>query len=237
MKHQRINKTISSHGICSRRKAEILINDKKVLVNGQIAEIGMKVNPEVDQIEVNGKLLNKNHLKSEILLFNKPKLVITSCSDNHNRKTIFDYLPAQYQKGFFPIGRLDFLSRGALLITNDGNICYRLSHPKFKHKKTYLVKINGGITDKSIDIWQYGVDLNGKKTFPCTVKRMEMTSKYTILKITMEEGRNRQIRRIASSLGFKVIDLQRISFGEIILGHLKEGAWRKINNIKLMKEL
>ena len=127
-----------------------MILERKVLVNGSIAEIGMRVNPGLDIIHVNGKELQNLNITSKVILLNKPKNVITACSDDHNRKTVLDFLPEKYQKGFFPIGRLDFLSRGALLITNNGEICYKLSHPKFEHKKIYLVKINVVIDKKDI---------------------------------------------------------------------------------------
>ena len=117
-----------------------MIRDRKILINGSIAEIGMRVNLDSDIIHVNGKELKKNlKIIPTLILLNKPKNVITTCSDDHNRKTIIDLLPERYKKGFFPIGRLDFLSRGALLVTNNGEICYKLSHPKFQHKKIYIV--------------------------------------------------------------------------------------------------
>ncbi|MBK17188.1 MAG: pseudouridine synthase [Prochlorococcus sp. SP3034] len=230
MIYQRINKTLSIYGICSRRKAELLIRDKKVLVNGIIATIGMKVDPEKDIIIVNGKRISKLKLKSQLLLLNKPKYVITSCSDNKGRKTILDLLPYQYQKGFFPIGRLDYQSRGALLITNDGDLCYKLSHPKFEHKKTYIVKLDKEIDNNSLDLWRSGVNLDGRDTLSCFIQLVSTNSQKTVLKIVMKEGRNRQIRRIAAHLGFKVKDLKRISFGNFSLGNLIEGDWKIVKS-------
>ena len=233
----RINKILANYGICSRRKADLMILNKEILINGLIAKIGMKVNPDLDSIQINGKELKNLNIISQVILLNKPKNVITSCSDNHNRKTIIDLLPKKYKKGFFPIGRLDLLSRGLLLITNDGEICHRLSHPKFGHKKIYMVKINGGLNTNQLDIWRKGIDLDGKKTSPCEVKLIKKDSKYNLLKITLKEGRNRQIRRIISLFGYKVLDLQRVNFANISLGNLKEGEWKlidmsKIHNIK-----
>ena len=215
-----------------------MIRDKKILINGSIAEIGMKVNVDSDIIHVNGKELKKNlKIIPTLILLNKPKNVITTCSDDHNRKTIIDLLPERYKKGFFPVGRLDFLSRGALLVTNNGEICYKLSHPKFQHKKIYIVKINGELNNNDINNWRCGIDLDGKKTYPCEIDLIKKDSKYTFLRITLKEGRNRQIRRIVNNLGYKVIDLQRVNFANISLGDLKEGEWKlieihKINNIK-----
>ena len=233
----RINKILANYGICSRRKADLMILNKEILINGLIAKIGMKVNPDLDSIQINGKELKNLNIISQVILLNKPKNVITSCSDNHNRKTIIDLLPKKYKKGFFPIGRLDLLSRGLLLITNDGEICHRLSHPKFGHKKIYMVKINGVLNTNQLDIWRKGIDLDGKKTSPCEVKLIKKDSKYNLLKITLKEGRNRQIRRIISLFGYKVLDLQRVNFANISLGNLKEGEWKlidmsKIHNIK-----
>ena len=214
-----------------------MIRDRKVLINGSIAEIGMKVNLDMDIIHVNGKKLKSLKIVSKVILLNKPKNVLTTCSDDHNRKTIIDLLPEKYKKGFFPIGRLDFLSRGALLITNSGEICYKLSHPKFEHKKIYIVKINGELNKNELDIWRSGINLDGKKTFPCEIDLINKDSKDHFLKITLKEGRNRQIRRIVSLFGYKVIDLKRINFANISLGNLKEGDWKliEINNIKNIK--
>ena len=210
-----------------------MIRGGKVLINGSIAEVGMKVNPESDKIKVNGKELKSIQIIPQVILFNKPKNVITSCSDKHNRKTIIDFLPNEYKKGFFPIGRLDFLSRGALLITNNGEICYELSHPKFEHKKIYIVKINGKLDRNELDKWRSGIDLDGKKTNPCEINLIKKDSKCTFLKITLKEGRNRQIRRIVSLFGYKVLDLQRVNFANISLGSLKEGDWKLININKM----
>ena len=210
-----------------------MIRGGKVLINGSIAEVGMKVNPESDKIKVNGKELKSIQIIPQVILFNKPKNVITSCSDKHNRKTIIDFLPNEYKKGFFPIGRLDFLSRGALLITNNGEICYELSHPKFEHKKIYIVKINGKLDRNELDTWRSGIDLDGKKTNPCEINLIKKDSKCTFLKITLKEGRNRQIRRIVSLFGYKVLDLQRVNFANISLGSLKEGDWKLININKM----
>ena len=212
-----------------------MIRDRKILINGSIAEIGMRVNLDSDIIHVNGKELKKNlKIIPILILLNKPKNVITTCSDDHGRKTIIDLLPERYKKGFFPIGRLDFLSRGALLVTNNGEICYKLSHPKFQHKKIYIVKINGELNNNDINNWRSGIDLDGKKTYPCEIELIKKDSKYTFLKISLKEGRNRQIRRIVNNLGYKVIDLQRVNFANISLGDLKEGEWKliDINNIK-----
>tara|TARA_B100000945_G_scaffold3143_1_gene2648 strand:+ start:525 stop:1235 length:711 start_codon:yes stop_codon:yes gene_type:complete len=233
LSNQRINKILANSGICSRRKADIMIRGGKVLINGSIAEVGMKVNPESDKIKVNGKELKSINIIPQVILFNKPKNVITSCSDKHNRKTIIDFLPNEYKKGFFPIGRLDFLSRGALLITNNGEICYELSHPKFEHKKIYIVKINGKLDRNELDKWRSGIDLDGKKTNPCEINLIKKDSKCTFLKITLKEGRNRQIRRIVSLFGYKVLDLQRVNFANISLGSLKEGDWKLININKM----
>ncbi len=232
MTSQRINKVLANYGICSRRKVDLMIRDRKILVNGTLAEIGMKVNPNHDSIYINGKELKNRNLQSQIILLNKPKNVITSCSDKHERKTVIDLLPKRYKKGFFPIGRLDFLSRGAILITNDGEICYRLTHPKFQHVKIYIVKMNGNLNENDLVKWQEGIDLDGKKTNPCKIEILKKDLIRFSIKITLREGRNRQIRRIASLLGYKVVDLQRVNFANVSLGNLKEGDWKLLDNTK-----
>jgi len=229
---QRINKVIANCGVCSRRKVDSMIREKKILVNGSLAVIGMKVNPNKDSILINGKELENLKIPSQIILLNKPKNVLTSCSDKYNRKTVIDLLPKYYKSGFFPIGRLDFLSRGAILITNDGELCFKLSHPKFEHKKIYLVKIYGYLKKNDLDIWRSGINLDGKKTNPCEIELINKNESTFLLKITLSEGRNRQIRRIASFFGYKVLDLQRTNFANIALGSLKEGEWRVINKVK-----
>ena len=232
---QRINKILANYGICSRRKADNMIRDERILINGSIAEIGMKVNIDSDIIHIDGKELNNIKITPEVLLLNKPKNVITACSDSHNRKTILELLPEKYKKGFFPVGRLDFLSRGALLITNNGEICYKLSHPKFEHKKIYNVLINGNIKKNELNFWRSGIELDDKKTRPCEIDLVKQVSNTSLLKVTLKEGRNRQIRRIVSLLGYKVIDLQRVNFANVALGNLKEGDWKliDINKIKI----
>ena len=187
---------IASYGVCSRRKVDLMIQDNSILVNGSPAKIGMKVNLDTDNILINGKELRNLNNNSELILLNKPKNVITSCSDKFNRKTIIDLLPRQYKKGYFPIGRLDFLSRGALLITNNGNICYKLSHPKFGHKKIYNVRMHGVLNENDLKKWRAGVILDGKKTNTCEISLIEKDFLNFSLKITLKEGRNRQIRRL-----------------------------------------
>ena len=210
-----------------------MIQDRRIIVNGELAELGMNVNPNIDRIFVNGKELRNLNTHKKVILLNKPKYVLSSCFDKHNRKTVIDLLPQKFKKGFFPIGRLDFLSRGALLITNDGEICYKLSHPKFEHKKVYIVSINGNLKNNDLETWKSGVYLNEKKTSPCQINLIKKDSDSFILKITLSEGRNRQIRRIASSFGYKVIDLKRINFANIPLEDLKEGDWKFIQNKEL----
>ena len=234
---QRINKVIANYGICSRRKVDLMIKDREIMVNGSLAKIGMKVNPNIDKIYINGKELKNLNNNSQVILLNKPRNVITSCSDKHSRKTVIDLLPKQYKHGFFPIGRLDLMSRGLLFITNNGEICYKLSHPKFNHKKIYLVKMCGDLNQNDLDHWRSGVVLDGKKTRSCEISLIKKEPLNFSLKITLNEGRNRQIRRIASFFGYKVIDLQRVNFANISLGNLKEGEWKIINKSKFDKIL
>jgi len=230
--YQRINKKLSHYGICSRRKAKILIKEKKFPVKEIIPEIGMKVDLHKDIIEINGKSLKEIKFSSRILSINKPKFVITSCSDNHNRKTIFDLLHSKYKKGFFPIGKLDYLIRGTLKISNNRDLCYKLSDPNFKHKRTYIFKITGKLIEKSINLWRSGIELNERKSNPFIIEILEQNDKSAILKIILKEFRNNQIRHIASLLGYKVIDLERVCFDEILLENFKEGNWREIDNYR-----
>ena len=227
MHNHRIQKLISSAGITSRRKAEELIKQNRVKVNDKIAKIGDIANPDSDKIYVDGtQVIFKSKIK--VILLNKPKGVITSCSDNHGRKTVIDLIPETIRKGMHPIGRLDLESRGAILLTNNGELTLKLTHPSYSHSKTYLVWVTGEPSKASLINWQNGLMLNEKKTLRATIEVMQTKQDKTLLKIILKEGRNRQIRRIAEMIGHSVIDLKRIGIAGIKLNGLEEGHWKEL---------
>ena len=231
---ERLQKVLSQWGIASRRHAETLIQSGRVLVNGQVAQLGQKADPKQDQIELDGKILSaRNRPGYQYLLLNKPKRVMSSCHDPQNRKTVLAFLPETLRqgKGMHPVGRLDFNSTGALLLTNDGDLTYRLTHPRYHIPKIYRVVVVGQPSPTAIRQWQQGVVLAGRRTQPAKVSLMStVTSDYTQLEIVLWEGRNRQIRRVAEQLGHPVKQLHRIAIGPIRLGDLASGQVRKLTS-------
>lgn len=232
---QRLQKILSVFGIASRRKSEELILEGRVRVNGQIAGIGMKADPETDYIKVDGKLVtnpSKKAVQKVYLMFNKPKNIVTTLSDPEERPTVKDYL-SKIKQRVFPVGRLDYSSEGLLLLTNDGDFANAVTHPSMKIPKTYLVKIKGLIEDKDISKLRRGVRLEDGLTLPARVKRISRTENNSWLEITIYEGRRRQIRRMLEETGHPVSKLKRISIGELRLGDLKPGEIRPLTQEEL----
>ncbi len=223
----RLQKIISDSGLLSRRKADLLIKQGRVTLNGRLAILGEKADPISDHILVDGKDLPKK-LNHKVFLLNKPYGVISSCQDNHGRKTILSLIPSYLRHGMHPVGRLDFDSRGAILLTNNGDLTLRLTHPKYSHTKTYLVWVSGQPSQSILDKWRKGILLDGKMTIPAKIEILNKANRKTLLKVILKEGRYRQIRRIANLIGHPVQDLQRTSISNINLNGLKEGKWREL---------
>jgi 23S rRNA pseudouridine2605 synthase len=216
----RIQKILSQWGIASRRRAETLILEGRVRVNGVIAELGQQANPDHDRIEVDGQWVQPDHRPELVyLLLNKPFGVLSTCVDPQGRTTVLDYLPSTLRQtqGIHPVGRLDADSTGALLLTNDGELTFNLTHPRHHIPKTYEVWVRGQPSDETLLQWRKGINLDGKKTLPARVICLKRTATRTLLEIVLVEGRNRQIRRVAEILGHPVLKLHRISIGSIRL--------------------
>ncbi len=228
MSLSRLQKIISESGLLSRRKADLLIKQGRVTLNGRQAIIGEKADPNSDQILVDGKDLPKK-LNHKVLLLNKPLGTISTCQDNHGRETILSLIPSKLRRGMHPVGRLDSDSRGAILLTNNGNLTLRLTHPKYSHTKTYLVWITGQPGHSKLEKWRKGILLDDKITLPATIEVVKKVNQKTLLKVILKEGRNRQIRRIAKIIGHPVQDLQRIAISNIKLNGLQEGEWRELS--------
>jgi len=223
-KKTRLQKIIADCGYCSRRKAEEFILQGKVFVNGEkITQLGSSFT-EDDIIKVNGKTLKKSNKKIYILL-NKPVGVVTTAEDEQGRTTVIDLISGEISERLFPVGRLDIATSGALILTNDGEFTYNLTHPKHNIPKTYEAIINKEITEKEMNILQNGVVIDDKKTSPCEIKML--TEK--ILQITIHEGRNRQIRKMFEAIDKKVLELKRIQIGNITLGNLPLGRFRRLS--------
>ncbi len=227
MSLNRLQKIISETGIFSRRKADLLIKQGRVTLNGRQAFLGEKADPASDQILVDGKDLPKK-VNDKVFLVNKPRGIISSCQDNHGRKTILNLIPAHLRLGMHPVGRLDFDSRGAILLTNNGDLTLKLTHPRYSHTKTYQVWVSGQPNQSKLDNWRRGILLDGKMTMPARIEILDKVNRKTLLKVILKEGRNRQIRRIATLIGHPVEDLQRTSISNINLDGLQEGKWREL---------
>lgn len=228
----RINKYIAASGVCSRRKADDLIQGRQVKVNGKVLqEAGYQVK-EGDVVMVAGELIQPVKDYTYILL-NKPKGVITSVNDDRGRTTVMDIISENPDitdgaPRLFPVGRLDFDTSGILLLTDDGDLTFRLTHPKHEFPKTYHALVQGVISrEKELRLVR-GVDIGGFITSRARVRTMRIKSNTSLVEITIHEGKNRQVRRMFEAIGNPVIELKRVSFGEIQLGHLKEGACRKL---------
>jgi len=233
-KEIRIQKFIADSGYCSRRKAESFITLGKVFVNGKkLDEFGLKINPEKDRVEVNGKrIIIKQKSEKIYIILNKPPGYISSC--NHKgRKIILDLI--NIKERIYPVGRLDSDSRGLILLTNDGPLHNILSHPSFDHEKEYIVETNSPLTKANIKNFSSGLFIEGVKTRKAIIKKAGEKEYRIILK----EGRNRQIRKMMETLNKKVIDLKRIRIASLTLGNLKEGKWRYLtqNEVKSLKKI
>ena len=225
MSRQRLQKLIASAGLCSRRQAEQWLIAGRVTVDDRAAVLGDQADPAQQMICVDGKPLLLPD-RARVLLLNKPQGVISSCRDPQGRSTVLDLLPSHLRRGLHPVGRLDADSRGALLLTDQGELTLRLTHPRYDHVKTYRVWVDGNPDEATLQRWRRGVLLDGQPTRPTRVRRCRLNGCRCLLELELQEGRNRQIRRVAELLGYPVLDLQRIAIAGLPLGDLQEGRWR-----------
>ncbi|MEB3356685.1 MAG: pseudouridine synthase [Synechococcales bacterium] len=230
---ERLQKILSQWGVASRRKAEQMITDGRVCLNGAIAQLGQVADPERDRIEIDGQALTTMHRPRPVyLLLHKPAGVVSTCFDPQGRSTVLDLVPTQWQRysGIHPVGRLDTDSTGALLLTNDGEVTFRLTHPRHAIAKTYRVWVEGHPSQTVLQKWRTGIYLNGKKTLPAEVVVIRTKPHQTLLQVILHEGRNRQIRRVAAKLGHPVLQLQRTAIGPIQLSDLSVGQCRSLRD-------
>jgi len=227
----RLNKFIAQCGITSRRGADDLVFAGKVKVNGTTADSpGIKVDPGVDVVEVNGVKLSEPPSKGITLLFHKPVEVVTTVKDPQGRETVMDFLPDDVKDlRPFPVGRLDFFSEGLLLMTTDGDLCHRLTHPKWHLPKVYDVTIRGTIPDSAVAEMRSGMVLDGDKVAPAKIRLKKPLAGSQVMEITLIQGINRQIRRMCEQLGLTILRLRRVQQGPISLGTLKRGQWRPLD--------
>jgi 23S rRNA pseudouridine2605 synthase/23S rRNA pseudouridine2604 synthase len=218
----RLQKFLSEAGICSRRKGERYIRAGRVSVNGrQIIEPGTCIDPHTDRVTFDGKPVCRNQKRIYIAL-NKPEGFESTCRRNH-QKIVLDLV--NINERVYPVGRLDKDSKGLLLLTNDGRLHHVLSHPSFDHEKEYEVVVENTISNNMLRKMERGISLDGVMTRPCRIKRFSERR----FRIILQEGRNRQIRRMVQSLGNRVVTLKRLRMANIRLGHLAEGRWRYLS--------
>ncbi|MHB9132766.1 MAG: pseudouridine synthase [Armatimonadota bacterium] len=224
---ERLQKLIAGAGVASRRQAETLIMAGRVTVNGEVVTLlGTRVDPQQDVVVVDGVPLTQP--SSRTIMLNKPANYITTRSDPHARNTVMSLIPDI--PGLHPIGRLDKDTTGLLLLTNDGNLTYALTHPKHHVDKTYRLWMTGRPGNEALETLRHGVLLEDGMTAPARVKRLQSGANATELEITIHEGRKRQVRRMVEAIGGRVTSLTRISVGPLSLGDLPEGQWRDLTS-------
>ena len=233
-KNMRLQKFIAECGIASRRSAEKIIESGRVRVNGEIVDfMGCVIDPESDVVELDGKVISAEKKKYYIML-NKPKNYVTTVSDDLGRPTVMD-LVREINARIYPVGRLDFDTTGLLIMTNDGEFANILTHPKNTVNKVYIAKLPKMLTEEQLEKLCRGVELDGVLTSPAKAENVKRPKKGFEVKITIHEGRNRQVRRMIESVGGTVLSLKRISVGSLTLGNLPEGKWRALSDAEINK--
>ena len=228
----RIAKFMAAAGIASRRKSEEILQKGHVKVNGKtIYDPATQVEPAADVVEVYGRRAEIPDAKIYIML-NKPLGCVSTCADDKGRKTVLDYV-RDIDCRIYPIGRLDFTTEGLLLLTNDGELANKLTHPSHEVAKRSYCVVNSMVSPEDVEKLQKGVFIEGGKTAPARIKIMRASPERTELTITIHEGRNRQVRRMFETLGKEVVFLKRISIGELNLGNLKKGQYRMLEQSEI----
>jgi 23S rRNA pseudouridine2605 synthase len=222
---ERLQKVLAHAGLASRRAVEEMIAQGRVRVNGEPARLGQKVDPVKDEVEVDG---SRVPLDSDLVwyLLNKPVGVVSTASDPAGRTTVVDLIDAPTR--VWPVGRLDIDSEGAVIVTNDGDLTHRLTHPSYEVPKTYLVEVGGGLSEPDMRRLASGVELDDGPAKPVHVHLVDRRPGAALVEMTITEGRNRQVRRMIEAVGGKVTRLVRVSIGPLMLGRLKPGTARRL---------
>ena len=237
MEEVRLQKFLANAGVASRRKCEELILEGKVSVNGKVTqELGSKINPDVDKVTYCGKEVTNNEKKVYILL-NKPIGYVTTAKDQFNRDTVLNLV--KVKERVVPVGRLDMYTSGALILTNDGDFVYKVTHPKHEITKTYTVTLHGIVTNEAVEKLRIGVEIEDYVTKPAKVKILKTDEEKNIsrLEITIHEGKNRQVRKMCEAVGYKVLALHRSKIGNIGVKDIKIGNWRYLRQNEVEKFL
>lgn len=229
---ERLQKVLAKAGVASRRHSEEMILAGRVGVNGQVVnQLGIKVDPNLDSITVDGRPLPESQGKIYVLL-NKPRGYVTTLSDPQNRRIVTD-LVTGIEGRIFPVGRLDYDTEGLLLLTNDGDLTFALTHPKHEVEKTYLAKVKGTPNSASLKSFRRGLQLEDGMTAPAEVQIVEREGNNATLEIRIHEGRNRQVRRMCAAIGHPVLHLRRVRFGFLDLTGIMIGAYRQLTTTEV----
>lgn len=234
----RLNKYLAKAGIASRREADRMIVEGRVSLKGEIVEsLGTLVDENTDKVKVDGKRIKIKETPHLYLLLNKPPGYLVTVKDPFERPLVMDLLPS-FKKRIFPVGRLDLDSEGLLLLTNDGDLAYRLMHPRYRVVKEYRLRIDSKPTASTLKRLEKGIYLDGKKTAPAKIHMLPSTKRETRIKVELVEGRKRELKRMFEAVGHRVLSLKRIRFGSLSLGQLKKGQWRHLSQkeIDLLKK-
>jgi 23S rRNA pseudouridine2605 synthase len=236
MTEMRLQKYLAESGVASRRKAEQLIQQGRVRVNGQVvAEMGFKVTGE-EIIEVDDKRAKLEEKKVYVLL-NKPAGYVTTAKDQFGRRTVLDLL-ADIRERIYPVGRLDYDTSGLILLTNDGDFTYRLTHPRHEVNKIYTAEVEGIPTPEELNRFSKGLQIEDYTTAPAKIRILMQQNGNAELEVRIHEGKNRQVRKMCDAIGHPVIKLKRVAIGKVHLGELSEGQWRHLteNEIRALHE-
>lgn len=234
----RLNKYIAECGVASRRGADGLIEEGRIKVNGKsVTQPGTVIDEDNDTVLLDGKKIERVR-RSIYLMLNKPKGCVSTVKDDKGRKTVLDYIDIN-DKRLFPIGRLDYDSEGLLLLTNDGDLAFKLTHPSHDIPKTYIAKVEGEVPESDLSVLRKGIVLDGIQTHRAKIKLLEYNEGISRLEVTIYEGRNRQVRRMFESIGKQVVFLKRTGIGDLRLGGLSRGTYRYLTEkeIQLLKNL
>lgn len=230
----RLQKFIAECGIASRRNAEKIIESGRVYINGELVDyMGCVIDPDRDVVEIDGRVIEPENKKYYIML-NKPKNYVTTVSDDLGRPTVMQ-LVSDINARIYPVGRLDFDTTGLLIMTNDGEFANILTHPRHVVNKAYIARIDKPLDENQLERLRRGIDLDGVMTSPAKAENIKRPQKGFEVKITIHEGKNRQVRRMLDAVGANVMSLKRISVGSVTLGNLPEGKWRKLSDAEINK--
>src|SRR5947209_2014481 len=240
---ERLQKIIAHAGVSSRREAEAMIREGRVTLNGRVrSELGTRADPDRDHIKGDGKLITHAEPHRYILLY-KPKEVMTTVEDPQGRRTVID-LVRGIRERIYPVGRLDFHSEGLVLLTNDGELAFKVSHPTHGSVKTYSVKVRGVPEERLVDKLRRGITIDGKRTLPCDIERMHTTGKRddegnSWFEVKLREGRTQQIRKMFQAVGHPVSKLRRVAIGPISDPKLTPGVWRELTKqeVKMLETM